>query len=50
VAFFAWHHTIFRVAKAKQNKRMGLAITTRGKKDFHAMTLPRVESQPLPRV
>jgi len=25
----------------KQNKHVGLAIATRGKKDFHAMTLPR---------
>jgi len=44
------------MAKAKKARGTGhchamvQGIATRGKKDFHAMTLPRVESWPLPRV
>jgi len=46
--FFACHHAIFRVAEAKQARGTGhchtvvQGIAMRGKKDFHAMTLPRV--------
>jgi len=54
--FFVWHHAIFCVAEAKQVcgtgrlNAMVQRIATREKKDFHTMTLSRVESWPLPHV